>query len=153
MRLWPQTHQSRQVNSRLFIVLLHNHKLLSTSAPVFLCTNVADAFRAGSYVKSYCLVSTNLNFDAAAENCNRLGLKPYEPMPIEDPLFFFMNGNQQPYAETQQVFITKTDDIDPEFNLYCTGYFLFRGLYQKSAVDCEIPSFSFCEFKKAIGKL
>lgn len=118
--------------------------LLSTlpprsSAPVYPCILDADAFRDGQYAKTYCLVNHLLNFDEAAENCKRLGLKPYEPLPIEDPLFFYMNGNQQPYSGAEQVFITKTEDIDPEFNLYCTGYILFRGLYQKSAVDCAIP--------------
>jgi hypothetical protein len=94
-----------------------------------------------------------MNFDNAAQNCKNLGLKIYEPLPIEDPLFFYMNGNQQAYSGAEQVFITKTEDIDPEFDLYCTGYILFRGLYQKSAVDCKIESFSWCQWEKSIGKL
>lgn len=121
--------------------------------PIAPCTNITDAFRDGVYAKSFCLVDTNLNYDTAAENCARQGMSIYNPMPIEDPLFFFTNGNQDAYIGTEQIFIAKTDENYPEFNLYCMGYIFFRELYQKSSVECEKLSYSFCEFQKLESKL
>lgn len=122
---------------------------MSASAlPIAPCVNATDAFRAGVYAKSFCLVNTNLGYDVAAENCARQGMSIYNPMPIEDPLFFFTNGNQEAYSATEQIFIAKTDENYPEFNLYCMGYILYRELYQKTSVECDKPSYSFCEFQK-----
>lgn len=120
---------------------------------IYPCVNVTDAFRAGSYAKSFCLVDTNLTYDVAATNCVKNGMKIYEPMSIEDPLFFYTNGDQQVYNKTEQIFIVKTEEFYADLNLYCMGYVLYRELYQKTSVDCGKPSYSFCEFKKTQSKI
>lgn len=125
---------------------------MDNQQPISSCINITDAFRAGIYEKSFCLVNKNFTFEQAARNCAKQGMSIYNPMPIEDPLFFYINGNQGIYNETEQIFIAPNGEYSEELHFYCIGYIMYRGFYQKSSINCAKLGYSFCEFKKPMSE-